>query len=87
MIDFMAAGRPVIVSAAGEAARILERSGAGLAIAPEDPDALAAAVQRLRADAASAAEMGARGRVFARGRLRSTQAARLEHVLLDVARR
>jgi hypothetical protein len=31
--------------------------------------------------------MGSRGREFARSRLRAVQAERLEHVLLDVARR
>jgi len=87
MIDFMAAGRPVILSAAGESARILERSGAGLSVAPESPEALAAAVRQLTNHPAEAALMGERGRSFARARLRSTQAERLEQVLLDVTRR
>jgi glycosyltransferase involved in cell wall biosynthesis len=86
MIDFMAVGRPLIVAAAGEAARIVERAGAGIAVAPEDPAALASAVQWLAQHPAEAAEMGARGREFARFRLRSTQAERLEQVLLEVAR-
>jgi glycosyltransferase involved in cell wall biosynthesis len=86
MIDFMAVGRPVIVAAAGEAARIVERARAGIAVPPEDPDALAGAVRWLVDHPAEAREMGARGREFARTRLRSTQAERLEHVLLEVAR-
>ena len=87
LIDFMAVGRPVLLSAAGEPARILELAGGGIAVAPEDPAALAAAARRLRNDPIAAEAMGARGRAWARGRLRSVQAARLEELLLDVAGR
>ncbi len=86
MIDYMAVGRPVVLSAAGEAARILELSGAGIAVAPESPDELAGAIRWLKEHPAEAAEMGRRGRVFAAGRLRSVQAERLEQVLEHVAR-
>ena len=86
MIDFMAAGRPILLAAAGEAARILELAGAGIVVPPEDPDALAAAVLWLADHPAEAARMGARGREFARKRLRSIQAERLEQVLFDVTR-
>jgi glycosyltransferase involved in cell wall biosynthesis len=86
MIDFMAAGRPILLSAAGEAARILELAGAGIAVPPEDPEALAAAATWLAEHPEDAATMGARGREFARKRLRSVQAERLEQVLLDVTR-
>lgn len=86
MIDYMAAGRPIILAAAGESARILERAGAGYAVEPERPEALAAAIRRLAADPADAAERGARGRAFAATRLRSVQAERLERVLIDVTR-
>jgi glycosyltransferase involved in cell wall biosynthesis len=86
LIDFMAVGRPVLLSAAGESARIVEQSGAGLVVRPEDPAALVAAVRRLRDDPEAAKAMGERGRAFARTRLRSAQAERLESVLLDVAR-
>jgi len=37
MIDFMATGRPVILSAAGESARIMERAGAGVIVPPGIP--------------------------------------------------
>jgi glycosyltransferase involved in cell wall biosynthesis len=84
LFDFMAAGRPVIVAAAGEAARILDSAHAGVAVPPEDPDALATAVRWLAEHRQEAAEMGARGSEFARRRLRQVQAERLEQVLLDV---
>jgi glycosyltransferase involved in cell wall biosynthesis len=83
MIDFMAVGRPLVLSAQGESARILALAGAGVAVTPEDPEALAAAVTWLSEHPSEAAAMGKRGREFARRRLRSVQAARLEEVLLD----
>lgn len=87
LIDFMATGKPVILSAAGEAARILERADAGVVVSPEDPGALAEAVRRLRDDPVEAAAMGERGRAAARTRLRSRQAERLEAVLVDTVER
>jgi glycosyltransferase involved in cell wall biosynthesis len=84
MIDYMAVGRPVILSAAGEAARILQLSGGGIAVAPEAPEELARAIRWIAEHPDEAAEMGRRGRQFAARRLRSVQAERLEHVLLDV---
>jgi len=44
-----AAGRPVIASVPGDAARVVEESGAGIAVPPEDPAALAAAVREMYA--------------------------------------
>ena len=85
MIDYMAVGRPVILAAAGESARLLELAGGGVVVPPEDADALADAVRRLARDSGLAAAMGARGRAFARQRLRVDQAARLEQVLLEVS--
>jgi glycosyltransferase involved in cell wall biosynthesis len=84
MIDYMATGRPVIVSAAGEASRLLERAGAGVAVPPEDPQSLAAAIGALASDPRGAAEMGKRGRLFAHSRTRRAQAERLEQLLFDV---
>ena len=41
LTDFMATGRPVLLAADGESARILNRAGGGVVVAPEDPRALA----------------------------------------------
>jgi glycosyltransferase involved in cell wall biosynthesis len=87
LVDFLATGRPVVLAAAGEAARILSRAGGGVVVAPEQPSALAAAVRSLRHDPVRARELGARGRAFARTRLRAVQSERLEALLHDVARR
>jgi glycosyltransferase involved in cell wall biosynthesis len=86
LIDSMAAGRPVLLAAAGEAARILELAQAGLVVPPEDPAALAESVRWLASHHAEASEMGRRGREFAARRLRSIQAERLEQLLLDLSR-
>jgi glycosyltransferase involved in cell wall biosynthesis len=86
LTDFMAVGRPVLLAAAGESAKLVEEVGAGVVVPPEDPDALAAAVRWLQVHPAEAAEMGKRGRAFAATRLRSAQAERLESILLGVAR-
>jgi glycosyltransferase involved in cell wall biosynthesis len=86
MIDYMAAGRPVILAAAGESARLLADAGAGYAVAPEDAEALAGAIRRLAEHPDDGAAMGERGRIFAAKRLRSVQAERLEQILLDVTR-
>ena len=86
LFDFMAAGRPVILSARGEAARIVERAGGGVVVEPENPDALARGAEWLAEHPHEASEMGKRGQEFARTRLRRIDAERLEHVLVHVAR-
>lgn len=87
LIDFMATGTPVVLAASGESARLVEVSGAGVVVPPENPEALADAVRMLRDDPKAAAQMAERGRVFARRRMRPEQAGRLERVLLDVTRK
>lgn len=87
MIDYMASGKPVVLSAAGEAARLLEASRAGIVARPEDPEDLARAIRWLARHPSEAAAMGVAGREFARKRLRAAQAERLEQVLLDVVGR
>lgn len=86
MVDYMATGKPVVLCAAGESARLLDAAGAGVVVPPENAAALAKAVRAIQADPAGAAKMGQRGREFARKRMRAEQAARLEQVLLDVTR-
>ena len=67
LLEGMAAGRPVVVSARGEAAELITEAGAGLAVAPEDPVALAGAFARLATDAGLRARLGAAGRAAAAG--------------------
>lgn len=64
--SILAAGRPLIASVdeGSEVARIVERSGAGIAVPPEDAEALTKAVKELIDTPARAAEMGHKGRLF-----------------------
>jgi glycosyltransferase involved in cell wall biosynthesis len=50
MFESMAAVRPIVLAVDGEAKRLLERAGAGVAVAPGDAAALAAALERLAAN-------------------------------------
>jgi glycosyltransferase involved in cell wall biosynthesis len=84
LIDFMASGRPVILSAAGVSANLVNEADGGIVVPPEDPQALAEAVRALIDDPEEASRLARNGREFVRPRLRSTQSARLERVLLDV---
>ena len=47
LVEGLAAGRPIVVSAAGEAAAIVASSGAGIVAPPEDADALREAIRAL----------------------------------------
>ncbi len=62
VFDYMAAGRPVILAIDGVIRQVIEECGAGIAVPPGDPAALADAVLRLAADPQQARAMGAAGR-------------------------
>lgn len=62
MLEAMAAGCPVVLSAGGEAARFLAESGGGVIVPPEDPSALAQAFRDLAADRERLARLGAAAR-------------------------
>ena len=62
LFDFCALGRPVVLAAQGEAPRLAESAGAALEVPPGDPEALAAAVRRLRDEPALRERLGEAGR-------------------------
>ncbi|MGH2848478.1 MAG: glycosyltransferase, partial [Thermoleophilaceae bacterium] len=62
MLEAMARARPLVLSARGEAAQLVETHGAGVVVAPEDPRALAEALLELARDRARLAGMGAAAR-------------------------
>jgi glycosyltransferase involved in cell wall biosynthesis len=64
IFEIAAMGRPILLSVDGEARAIVERSGGGEFVPPEDVDRMVAAIARLAGDPARAAEMGRRGRAF-----------------------
>jgi colanic acid biosynthesis glycosyl transferase WcaI len=85
MFEAWACERPVVLSVAGEAAGVLREAGAGLAVPPEDPAAMAEAITRLADNPEEARERGRRGRAFVEGRYSRREAARqLESLLLGV---
>ena len=67
-LEAMAAGRPVLVAARGETAELVTATGAGIAVAPGDPAALADALRRLAAQPEKRRELGRAGRLYAERR-------------------
>jgi glycosyltransferase involved in cell wall biosynthesis len=61
----LACGRPVVVSAAGGAAELIEDSHDALSVAPGDSAALARAIDRLASDASFRERLGAAARAAA----------------------
>lgn len=62
LLEAMAAGRAIVLSARGESARLVEGAGAGVIVPPEDPEALAGAFRELAGDAERLGALGAAGR-------------------------
>lgn len=64
--SIMAAGRPVVaaIDPGTEVPRILDASGGGLAVPPDDPTAFTEALRRLVADPARCDRLGAAGRAW-----------------------
>jgi colanic acid biosynthesis glycosyl transferase WcaI len=64
--SILAAGRPVVaaVDAGTEISGLLERAGAGLSVAPDDVEALCAALSSLAVDAPRRERLGANGRTY-----------------------
>lgn len=67
VLTYLCAGRPLLVSVPRDnlAARIVERSGGGVVVAPGDSGALVAAAERLLAEADHRGELGRRAREYA----------------------
>ncbi len=64
MLEYMAAARPVVASAAGDVSRLLARAEAGVACSPGDATALAAGIRTVLSDPERAARMGENGRRY-----------------------
>jgi glycosyltransferase involved in cell wall biosynthesis len=87
MFEAWACERPVILSVAGEAQAVLEQAGGGIAVTPEDPEAMASAIIRLADNPDEAREMGKRGRLFVEQHYsRQDQARKLESLLMQVCK-
>jgi glycosyltransferase involved in cell wall biosynthesis len=75
LLEVMAAGRPVLLAARGESAALVASAGAGIVVAPEDPQALAAALRRLHAEPELVRRLGAAGRRYADAHFGARRAA------------
>jgi putative colanic acid biosynthesis glycosyltransferase WcaI len=85
LITYMAAGRPVIAAAHpnSPAARLVHKAGCGIVVRPEDPSALAAAIQAMQ-DNSHRNEMGEAGRRYYRAHFdRDTVLKRWEQLLTN----
>ena len=87
LYDYCAVGKPIVVAAPGEAARIAEREEIALTAAPGDAEALREALLEIARSPERAAGMTGRAGAFAAAHLREDLVADLERVLLDAARR
>jgi glycosyltransferase involved in cell wall biosynthesis len=85
LFDSWALGRPVVLAAGAEAARLAAEGPSATIVPPGDPAALAAAVRQLRDEPRAAAEMALRARRLVADRyLREDGVVRLESLLRDV---
>lgn len=85
--SILASGRPLIagVDEASDTRRLVERSGGGLGIPPEDPAALAQAIVHLKENPDLRQQMGRRGRQYALRHHSSQAAAAAFEQLLQAA--
>jgi glycosyltransferase involved in cell wall biosynthesis len=62
---YLAVGKPILMGVSGDAADLIIQTGAGLAVAPEDPEAIASATLRLAAlPASERKQMAENGKTF-----------------------
>ena len=67
LLEYMAAGRPIVYGGAGVAAEQIASIGCGVAVAPDDVAAIADAIRRVLDDPGWADELARRGRAFVEG--------------------
>jgi glycosyltransferase involved in cell wall biosynthesis len=60
----MAGGKPIVLAAEGEAARLIQTSGAGIVVPPEDFESLASAIRTFLQNPDVASQMGSCGRKY-----------------------
>lgn len=65
----MGCAKPIIYSGSGEGAELVRSADAGIVVAPEDPQAVAAAMRRLAEDSAEVARLGDNGRRYVEANL------------------
>ena len=87
MFEAMATARPIILGVCGESRALLQEAGAGIAIPPEEPEALAEAIVRMMDNPALCRDCGAAGRRFVEERCdRNELALQMLKVLEEAAK-
>jgi len=76
LLEYMACGKPVIVGVDGQARKVVEESGGGVFVEPDDSQALADAIVALAPDGDWRIRMGISGRRYIVDRLSRHQTAR-----------
>lgn len=87
LLEYMACERPVIVAVDGQARQIVEESGAGIFVEPEDSNALVEAVLALAADLQARRRMGTDARQYIVDRFSRGQTAHKYIVVLEALRK
>ncbi len=75
MLEYMSCARPVLLGVEGQAKKILEEARAGIAIEPENPDALVDAIRYLAANRDVGRTLGQNGREYIVRRFSRAQTA------------
>lgn len=85
---YLAAGRPILAGVLGDASRLIDRAGAGIACLPENPQSIAEAAVRLQQlDPSTRRQMGLAGRsYFERHLTMKAGVASIEDILVSAAR-
>ena len=82
VFDYLAAGRPVVLAIDGVIRVVIESAGAGIAVEPGNPAAMAQAIATLADDRTAARAMGQAGRIYLEKHFsRSDLAAKLWELL------
>jgi glycosyltransferase involved in cell wall biosynthesis len=86
LLEYMACERPAIVAVDGQARQIVEESGAGVFVEPEDSNALVEAVLALAADPQGRRRMGTNARQYVVDRFSRGQTAQNYIAVLEALR-
>ena len=87
MFDAFAAGKPVLINVGGWLGETVESNGCGMSLSPQEPKALADALEKLEGDRDLCAQMGRNGRQLAEREFdRIKLAERLESIFVKMTR-
>lgn len=85
LYEAMASGKPLVAAVRGETASLIQESGGGLVVPPEDPAAMAEAMGRILGNRREALAMGEAGRRFVSEHFeRDRIVARMEAMFVEV---